>query len=667
MIMISSDEASSDLVAQTEHFFGPETPLADAHKYGGRAYEERPQQADLAALIANSLVDGTHLCAEAPTGIGKSFAYLIPAIYHARNTGKPVLITTHTIALQEQLLDKDIPLLQQLVDVPFKAALAKGRSNYLCLGRLHKTVDNTREYLPSEDMVPEIKLIAEWAEQTRDGSLADLDFRPNNQTWSSVCAEQDACPLGNVERESQCFFMRARRRAFTADIIIANHALFCVDLAMKAESDGQQSLLPEYSAVIIDEAHTFEDVASTHLGVRVSSYSVMITLGRLYNTRSHRGLLTRGVAEPARQAIIAFTDQAQRFFDRIRLWMEEQHTDPLTYTIPGHIPNLLESGWSDARTALLMLLEQDGLDADFRSELKLLVNRLSDFCRQIDTFLNMTMDNCVYWMEQVGRTKRHISLNIVPVEVHNILRDLLFTQAFPVIMTSATLAVRNKLAYFQNRVGAESAQGCILDSPYDYQRQLELHVPYSEMPQPNSPDFIPAICDQIRNFILKTEGKAFVLFTSYKAMNEAAERLHDFFEHNRLQLLVQGRHLQRSQMLDVFRKDINSVIFGTDSFWMGVDVPGEALSNVIIVKLPFPVPSHPLIAARKRRIEENGGNSFRDYFLPEAILKFRQGVGRLIRGRDDEGIVVVLDPRIIRSSYGQAFLESIPDCHRLVF
>ena len=280
----------------------------------------------------------------------------------------------------------------------------------------------------------------------------------------------------------------------------------------------------------------------------------------------------------------------------------------------------------------------------------------------------MSFKDCVYWFEYRLKPNRNVSFFIVPIEVNTILEDVLFNQDISVVLTSATLSFKNDLGYIQKRIGAGSAKTLILDSPYDFKNKVDLFVPFSRMPEPNDlSSYIEAISEQIKYFIVKSKGKAFVLFTSYTIMNKVANELHDFFQLNNLVFMVQGKELQRSRMLEIFRKDIDSVIFGTDSFWMGVDVPGQSLSNVIIVKLPFSVPSHPLISARLERIKRSGGNGFRDYSLPDAVIKFRQGFGRLIRSKTDSGMIVVLDPRIIRSNYGKIFLESIPDCRRHIF
>ena len=668
MIKPTDNVSDAEFAAKVLSFFGHDTPLNRTDEINGQNYEERPQQRVMAEAIAHCLIAGQHLCVEAPTGIGKSFAYLIPAILFSKLTGQPVLISTNTIALQEQLITRDIPLLKHLMDVPFTAALAKGRENYICMARLKNAIDHHQEYLPSDDLIPEVKNIAEWAKSTRDGSRSDLKFVPSGRTWAVICSEYGTCPYEKDIQVQNCFFLKARQKLYTADIIVANHALFSVDLAMRRETDNEQGIFPDYCAAIIDEAHSFEDVAATHLGVRISSASILFLLNRLYNPKANRGLLLRSQGLHARRATVGAQESTESFFSYLFSWISQQDENPLVYNKPGHIPNLLTESWIKLEKELKSEIETHSSDEGYAFELSNILARLSDIREKIDKFLLMSFKDCVYWFEYRLKPNRNVSFFIVPIEVNTILEDVLFNQDISVVLTSATLSFKNDLGYIQKRIGAGSAKTLILDSPYDFKNKVDLFVPFSRMPEPNDlSSYIEAISEQIKHFIVKSKGKAFVLFTSYTIMNKVANELHDFFQLNNLVFMVQGKELQRSHMLEIFRKDIDSVIFGTDSFWMGVDVPGQSLSNVIIVKLPFSVPSHPLISARLERIKRSGGNGFRDYSLPDAVIKFRQGFGRLIRSKTDSGMIVVLDPRIIRSNYGKIFLESIPDCRRHIF
>ena len=657
----------SAVVADTARFFGDDTPLQRAPEVGGRPYEPRPQQADMAAAVAEHLIAGRHLCIEAPTGVGKTFAYLVPAILFARERGVPVIVSTHTISLQEQVLDRDLPVLAKLMGVEFRAALAKGRSNYLCRRRLDALVGLHQDYLPSPDLVPEIEQLYRWAAATEDGSLSSLDFEPTPALWESVCCEIGNCLNAKCPFIRDCFLAAARRQIEDAQIVVANHALLFTDLAMKTASASEDGgILPAYGAVILDEGHTIEDAAATRLGLHLTSFGLRRLLYRLYHPERNRGLLVDLEYTEARLAVIAAVERTESFFVKLGDWLAQQADGPLRYTVPGHIPNLVGAPLREVEIRLTELAPAEK-DTHRQAELKALSRQLQEYREGLQAFLSMEFPERVYWFERYGQDRRHIALNAVPIEIAPVLRERLFGDRFTVVVTSATLAIRGQMEYFQHRLVAENADSMILGSPFNFARQVQLYLPFN-MPSPkDTATFVPAACERIREFLLKTNGKAFVLFTSYSMMQEVQERLAGFFAQSGLTLFVQGEGLPRSKMLQAFREDINSVIFGTASFWTGVDVPGEALSNVIIVKLPFAVPDHPLVAARQELIERRGGRPFWEYSLPEAVLKFRQGFGRLIRSRDDTGIVVVLDNRILRTSYGKTFLDSIPQCERHVF
>ncbi len=659
------------VVRKTEDFFGENTPLRQAAEHGGRVYEERPQQREMAEAVAQALASNKHLCVEAPTGVGKSFAYLIPALFHAKHTQSHVVVSTHTINLQEQLINKDLKILKEIMPFKFKAVIAKGRENYVCLRRLDEAWQNPEDFLFSDENMQELNRLKKWSVNTTDGTRSDVNPMPEMRVWSQVCCEPGNCMAQKCPYFRNCFLMKMKINMTDADLIITNHALFFVDMAMKAQlEDESEGLLPKFSAVIFDEAHTIEECAAMHLGVRVSSGGFFHTLNRLYllGKEKDRGLLAAHRWQGAQQMITRLRDRAEVFFGQLTEWVEMQNENPLRYTVPGHIPHLLHAELCDADAALKEVIDLETSDGRVQ-ELLTLKDRLYEYALALQTFLDMSEPDFVYWFELNEHSGGRSSLTMmgVPVEVDQTLNNLLFNRNHTVILTSATLAVNNRLRYYLDRVGAGKINELILSSPFDYEEQVEIYIPF-EMPHPNNTaQFLPLACQHIEKFIKKTDGRAMVLFTSYAMMRKAAEELSDFFREKGYHLLMQGDKLSNSAIIEKFQSDNRTIIFGTSSFWTGVDIPGEALSNLIIVRIPFSVPSFPLNQARIERIEFRGGNSFRDYSLPEAILKFRQGFGRLIRSKTDRGIVVILDNRVITTNYGQQFIDSLPTCTRKTF
>lgn len=653
-------------VKNTREFFSEDTPLKSASSYGGRPYEKRPQQVEMALAVAGSFENCTNLCVEAPTGIGKSFAYLIPAIYHALAVRRPVLITTETINLQEQLVRKDLPLLRDLMKVNFSFALAAGRANYLCRRRLALAMGEFRdEFLPTAELESDIGKIADWAETSETGFFTDLPFKIERGLWSCICSETASCSSGSCRFFRNCFYWRARREWDKADVLVTNHALFFVDLKMRSLEDLEATPLPDYSAVVFDEAHTLEDNAAKHLGLHLTSGNVRYFLNRLFNPRTGRGLLVRpGESSLAIRGLISkLHDLSFAFFDQFDVVLEKLPDKCLRIRKGGQFTDFLSAPLSELERRIREYMEEQE-NPEFKTELNAQLTRCSAIRDSIADFIAMKQSESVYWVEgksipQSGSVI--VELYSAPLNVSDILSTSLFSQDFPVVLTSATLAVNSSLDFYMTRIGFRNGSNLVLSSPFNYWEQVKLYLART-MPAPNESCYNDAATAAIGDFVKMTEGHAFVLFTNYSMLRVCADNLLDFFRNNRYQLFVHGESLSRTLMLNEFKNSKNGVIFGTSSFWTGVDVPGDALKNVIITKLPFAVPNHPLTEARCDRIREAGGRPFEDLSIPNAVLMFRQGIGRLIRSKSDTGIIVVLDPRVVTKYYGRSFLNSIPKC-----
>lgn len=647
----------------------------------GPKFEPRLEQFKMASSVLEAIQDQKHLVVEAGTGVGKSFGYLIPTILYAIMQKKRVVISTHTIALQEQLIKKDLPRLQKILP-KFKAVLVKGRSNYVSLRLLDQTMSRAGMlFEKSSEEFAQLNRIAEWVQEEKSsGSLSDLDFRPHSSVWENISSQSDNCLGNKCNTFRECFYYRARRGVSNAQILIVNHSLFFSDLAIRRASP-KNSILPNYDIVVFDEAHTVPAVAVDHFGIRVSQTGIDYQLSRLRSkSRADRGIIATYGWSHEGKLVEAARKEIDPYFHKV--WDHLKNQNKMVRRVFQPLPGTPLIGVRLEELAYSIVSRLPEADTEEKNlELNSLIDRLLSLRNSINFWHKQNDPQLVYWIEGGFRQRRKAQnsdypkeglpdrFEIVgaPLDVGKTLRNHLFENGPLCIMTSATLAVDQppKFDFFHNQIGFDRNIGksCQFDSPFNYQKQARLVV-YPKMADPSSERdrfFLQSVI-LIKLLCTDTRGKTLVLFTSYDMMHKMAAEVRKELEEENIRLLTQGEGLPVSAMIETFKKGPPCILFGTDSFWQGIDIPGDHLTQLIVVRLPFSVPDHPLLEARDQRLKADGGNPFMEFHLPEAITKLRQGFGRLIRTATDHGTVHILDPRITTKHYGKMFLKSLPDC-----
>ncbi len=613
-------------------FFGPEGLLARCHPQ----YEFRAGQLEMAEAVERAFREKRHLVVEAGTGTGKTLAYLLPAL----RSGHKVVISTGTKNLQEQLFFKDIPFLQKHFDPNIHACYMKGRSNYLCRQKLYDL--EHQPVLKGIEEVDQYAHIRQWEKTTESGDRAELTGLPEPiALWPRIDARSDTCTGQKCAQFERCFITQMHRRAGEADLVIVNHHLFFADLAVR--KDDFASILPDYHAVIFDEAHELEDIASQFFGTQVSTYRFE-ELGR----DAENALRLKGVADKRLPKLLRqLRRHATTFFDLFSggegRYAFENRPDFLERH--GDAYSKLVDALRALEVALASLPEKP-------EELLRLVRRAAEIRQELQFLLESTDRSYVFWYERRGRG---VFVQATPIDVSQILRERLFERYDTIVLTSATLAVADRFDYLKQRLGFRQAEEHVLPSHFDYQTQAMLYVP-EHLPDVRDPGFVREAADVVTRLLEASAGRAFVLFTSYQQMQQIFERAAQRLD---FPLLLQGT-APRTALLEKFRQTPGAVLFATASFWQGVDVQGPQLSAVIIDRLPFAVPTDPVVRARIQALQEDGHNAFTEYQIPEAIISLKQGFGRLIRARSDRGILAILDNRILRKQYGRLFLESLP-------
>ncbi len=699
----SPEPVDPEYVAQ---LLGPDGQMSRIHPN----YEPRPSQCRMSADVARILEEGSIGILEAGTGTGKSLAYLVPAILWATRAKRRVVICTRTINLQEQHLQQDLPLVREILGDTFKAVLIKGRGNYICLRKRGLLDTDGGDVLLEFDDVREVRELLEWSRITSDGTLSDLPFVPQDQNWNLLKAESDSCLRARCAHFSTCFFYRSRMEAASAQVLLANHHILFADLAIRSTGHDSASIMPRYDAVVLDEAHNVEDVALSYFDASVGKWGLMAQLGRLVSRRrSDRGLIPflvmrigsiRSLPGERKEKLINLSTSAaagvhdargiiERLFEEmaqtISTWLgsgsggrESRWRIPLSRRDEGDwltINRLLGELGGHLKGTLtplrklnrqLKAILDDGFEelAPLWGDIAAVISRLDASLEFLARILKGEGENEVFWVEVRGRRGRSsVNFHLTPLDAARILKETLFKTVEPVVMTSATLTVGGSFQFISDRLGVDELEDRRIfrqtyPSPFDMSTQMRLTV-LDNLPEPGRGGFVERLTEAVKELLSASGGGALVLFTSYRTLDAVYEGCLEELSGNGLSIARQGE-APRTILLERFRAESDMTLFATDSFWEGIDVVGESLRNVIIARLPFPVPTDPVVEARGEALAREGRDPFMEDSVPRAVIRLRQGVGRLIRHRDDRGVVVICDTRIIRRAYGKVFLDSFP-------
>jgi len=603
-------------------------------------YEERPGQFLLAKTIDNGFVTGEHTIGEGPTGVGKTMAYLVPAIIHADEEDRKTVVATANIALQEQLVRKDLPFLQDILARDFTFAQLKGRSNYLCLKALYKVNrGGTFSFQPYDDDQDQIDSILAWAEKTETGDVSDLPFKPAFRVWNDFSNTPEECDGQDCSFHDDCWCEKAKRRAAEADIVVVNFHLLFADLQVRNATEGNAAVIPDYDYLVGDEAHKMADIARDFMGLQVGPAAVDRVVKKLIKTRAH-------------DLANALNVESESFFRRVRAFYESRQYNIRLYQPNsvglGDLPKLL----SKAAAHFSRLAEAESDPKERRRH-----QRVEGACGRIRhdllSIIQLSDPNLVCWIEVSD--KGYVKLVGRPLDVSDILRHSLFENTESVALVSATLATNGNFDFIKSEIGLDDANEVIVDSPFDFKRQALFVVP-AGICHPRKDEFADGVAMGFRRVIDSVGGRTLGLFTSYRVL----DHVHAAVSGNGHRILRQGE-MPNVKLVEEFKKDTSSVLLGTESFWQGVDVPGESLSCLVIDKLPFPSPSDPIVDAI---MKANPKTSFFKYFIPKAIIALKQGFGRLIRSKSDIGVAVIFDPRIVEMGYGRKFINSLPPMYR---